>query len=82
MKPIPFKEANKVFTKPPSMTDEECSPLHVHNTGDALISCWQPSEEEREAIARGEPIWLRVHGQGHPPVSIEVGTPFVEVVIQ
>lgn len=41
------------------------------------ISCWMPTEEERAALARGEPIFLRVFsGATQPPVCLEVGSPF------
>jgi hypothetical protein len=76
MNPVDFPQANRTFTKPTSMTDEECAPLRVHDTGGELVSCWQPTEEERAAIAAGAPVWLRIFGRGHPPVVLEVAPPF------
>ena len=35
-----------------------------------LVSTWEPSAEERAAIAEGANIELRVWGGGHPPVAI------------
>lgn len=35
-----------------------------------MISCWQPTEEERAAIAAGAPVYLHVLGAGHPPVLL------------
>lgn len=77
MTPIAFPEANKVYTKPASMTAEECGELAVYDTGGALISCWQPSDAERAAIAAGSPIWLWVIGGAQPPVAIQTDAPFV-----
>jgi hypothetical protein len=74
--PIDFPQKTRVLQKPPSMTDEECSPLAIHDTGAELLSCWQPTDEERAAIAAGAPIWLSVVGRGHPPVALFVESPF------
>lgn len=80
MTPSRFPQANRIFQKPPSMTDEECSPLEVHVclNQDAIISCWRPTWRERLAIFFGRPLWLWVTGTGlrHPPVLIEVQDPF------
>jgi hypothetical protein len=84
MKPIPFSEANFIFTRPKGMSEDECSDLHVHETAEGeFISKWEPTEEEREAIARGEPVWLRVLGcRAHPPVSVSTDYPFTMVILQ
>jgi hypothetical protein len=78
MRPIEFRHANHVLNKPPEMTDEECAPLHVHvsHHDNAMISCWRPTWRERFAIFFGRPVWLWVMGRAHPPVSIEVQSPF------
>jgi hypothetical protein len=72
LNPIGFPEANRTFTKPASMTDEECAPLHIQDTGAELVSMWQPDERERELLGRGAPVVLRVVGRGHPPVGLAV----------
>ncbi len=38
-----------------------------------MVSAWFPSSEEMARMARGAPIYLRVLGTGHPPVSLVVG---------
>jgi hypothetical protein len=78
MIPKDFARSNTTFVKPSGMTDEECSQLKVCNTGNELISCWQPSEDERRAIAEGGPVWLRILGRAHPPVSLSAVNPFVD----
>lgn len=61
--------------KPADMTDEQCGSLEIIQGEDVegipyFMSCWQPSKEDKEAIASGRPIWLKVCGRGHPPVAI------------
>ena len=46
-------------------------PVIAHPGG--YLSQWQPTKEEREAIAAGAPVRLNVIGQYHPPVQIMVG---------
>jgi hypothetical protein len=76
MNPVDFPQSNRVFTKPAGMTDEECAPLRVHDTGEALISCWQLTQAEVEVLQRTGRVWLWVHGRGHPPVNVEVEDPW------
>lgn len=75
MKATKFPEANKILTAPPGR-EEEVYDLPVWSDGDRCISFWQPTEEEKAAIARGEPVCLWVMGTTHPPVAVEVGSPF------
>lgn len=84
---VSFDQANFTFGKPADMTDEQCSSLHVWK-GEApmddqgtlipvIISKWQPSKEDIEAINRGEGIYLSITGSGMPPVSLFTENPFV-----
>jgi hypothetical protein len=67
--PIDFPESNKVLTKPESMTDEECSPLHVFNDGSNNISCWSANLKERLVFLFTGKMWLNVlSGHTQPPV--------------
>lgn len=81
MLPIDFENANFTFTKPESMTEEQCSDLRVFRGQWAdgtpcIISKWQPSKEDIEAINRGEGIYLSITGSGMPPVAIFTENPF------
>lgn len=69
---IDFPGTNKVLGKPSNMTNEECAPLRVLDTGDQIISYWKPSEVEREAIANGGSIALIVYTNTgtQPPVCL------------
>jgi hypothetical protein len=63
--------------------DQAYSPLHIRDdTIDCgpplgaqpiMVSEWQPTAEERAAIAAGAPVRLKILGQMHPPVLVEVG---------
>lgn len=72
MEPINFEQSNKTLLKPESMTDEECSSLHIYTDGEYCISCWKPSLRERLSILVFGKVWLWVlYGRTQPPVSIE-----------
>jgi hypothetical protein len=76
VKPTDFPQKTRVLQKPPSMNDEECQPLAIHDTGEELVSRWEPTTEERQQLAAGAPIWLTIVGRGHPPVRLEVSSPW------
>lgn len=71
MKPINFREANKILARPKNMTDEECRALPIHTDGDACLSCWKMSFFERlKALTFGK-IWVFVRsGSSQPPISL------------
>lgn len=84
MLPTNFPEANFTFTKPNGWTDEQCGDLRVFRGKDSegvpcIISKWQPSKEDIEAINRGEGIYLSIVSTGMPPVSLFTENPFADV---
>lgn len=76
MKPIAFKEWNKVLQPPTGMAN--CVPLEVHCDNDGnCISKWQPSWKDRWNILLGKSIWVYVHsGKTQPPIALTVQNPF------
>lgn len=77
MTPVRFPQANSVLTAPKGM-EKECGELHTFRDGVNCISCWQPTEEERAAIAAGQPVWLIVvSGHTQPPVAVTAVSPFL-----
>lgn len=81
MLPIDFPQKNKVFTKPSDMTDEQCNSLSVFQGKDSegnpiILSAWQPSYEDIQAINEGKPIWLQIVSHGLPPVCLYTENPF------
>jgi hypothetical protein len=81
MRPISFPQQTGIMQKPPTMTDEECSPLPVHRCVNhcAFISCWKPTWRERLALFFGKPMWVWVSGDQHPPIAIDVQNPFQDI---
>ena len=71
MKPIDLPQSTKVLQKPSTMSDNECSSLHVWNDGKQCVSCWKPTFKERMNILFGGKVWLGVlSGKTQPPVFV------------
>lgn len=81
MNPKDFPQATQTLGRPSSMTEEECGSLRVaidHDEGFCL-SCWEPSKEEIEAIAKGGKVWLWVYGGNtQPAVALSGLDPYLE----
>ena len=76
MNPVDFPQAQRSLGAPPGA--EDVTPLRVWSDGKTCISAWMPTEEERQRIAAGEPVYLHVMmGWTMPPVCLEVGSPFI-----
>lgn len=73
--PIRFAEANTVMLRPKGMEESECSDLHAFTDGRHVITCWQPTPEERVKIAMGEPVWLLIVGVTMPPSLVTADKP-------
>ncbi len=81
MTPISFPEQNCVFTKPESMTDDECSSLPVFkgqwpDGSPCIVSVWQLSDEELQQVVETKQVYLSIYGHGMPPVSLFTENPF------
>lgn len=68
---------NGVLGAPPGTSYEQCTALPVTHAlyGDGTNCCmsfWEPSAEERAAIANGAKVVLSVWGTTHAPVSVGV----------
>lgn len=77
-----FEAANHTLERPPGWDEDECDdlqimvgrhPMNDGKTAIALVSCWQPTEQERKAIANGANIYLHVLARKHPPVLLSTG---------
>lgn len=71
MKAVNFKQSNRVYTKPDSMTDEQCSSLHTFTDGNEIISKWEGTFKERLFFLFYGYIWLHVAGTSQPPVLLQ-----------
>ena len=81
MKPVDFPEKNFTFTKPSSMTDDQCGSLPVFKGQDAnkvpvIISCWELTKDEMDEVAKTGKVYLQIFGNGMPPVYVGAENPF------
>lgn len=81
MRPTQHPSNNDVLRAPPGVAHADCKPLAitrvVYDNGPAGLmpgvwSYWEPSPEERAAIAAGAKVRFSCWGTTHPPVSIGV----------
>lgn len=73
MKPRRTHYSNSVLRLPGGNEDNDLWVTRdKHADSDDLVRCstWEPTDDERKAIANGENIELIVWGEGHPPVAI------------
>lgn len=79
MIPANFPEAHQLLGRPAGTDDQDCGPLPIVRAVVALpsgaeapcvVSCWQPTPEEIEALADGGRIYLHVLGHTMPPVIV------------
>lgn len=47
--------------------------MTARNGVPVMVSAWEPTPAEIEAIKRGEAVYLWVMGSSHPPVTLTVG---------
>lgn len=82
MRPTQHPSNNDVLRAPPGVAIEDCKPLAItrvlYDNGPGrdhlpgVWSFWEPSPEERAAIAAGAMVRFACWGVTHPPVSIGV----------
>lgn len=78
MKPVEFSEQNIIFTKPESMTDEECGSMPAFKGQGHIVCCWQLNAEEIEEVRKTGLIWVDIISNAQPPICLRTDTPFVE----
>ncbi len=72
MKPIKFKEANKIL-KPNPLCREKVQPLHVCQTEGFNVSVWKGNIIDRVKFLFTGNIWLSViSGKSQPPVCVSI----------
>ena len=54
MKPVKFAEANATF----GANQPEYQPLPAMVIGDAVVSCWELTDEEKQQVMKEGKIWL------------------------
>ena len=80
MKAINFKESNVALGRPPGMSEEECSGLHIFTDQTVCISLWKLDWRERLKMLFTGKVWLGVlSGHTQPPVWVKADFPFVVI---
>lgn len=77
MRPIRVPGTNFVFKLDGDATgdhDLPCQLLRPEPNAAIVISTWEPTPEERRAIAKGANVQLAVFSAQHPPVSLSVSS--------
>lgn len=73
MKPIRTAQTNCTYLAPRGREPEICDlPCARIPASGVVVSVWQPTPEEREAIAKGYNVELYVWGEPIPPVGVGV----------
>lgn len=75
MMPVHFEGANTTFHKPSDMTDEQCMSVSAYVGRDSdnlpfVLTAWQPSHEDIQAINAGRPIMLKLVGVSMQPAAL------------
>lgn len=75
MEPRAFFGQNTVIAK----DQPQYKPLPAMIENGRVLTCWQPNEKDKQAIAEGKPIWLWIltHNQPLQPLSMTTENPFV-----
>lgn len=77
VKPRRTQASDKVFRLPGGTEDNDLwvttyDEDDVDQGGPAIGSTWEPTDDERQAIADGANVELIVWGTGHPPVALRL----------
>ena len=77
MRPTQHPSNNAILRAPEGVNVEQCRPLAITRAQypdgmDVVMSYWEPTAEERKAIAEGALIAFQCWGRTHPPVYIGV----------
>lgn len=80
MRPIKVPETNHTFTRPSTMTEDECfdMPVIAGKRDDGypeIVSVWELTDEEIEHICKTKRLYHGTLGAGIPPMWISVFQP-------
>lgn len=74
MKSVNFAESNGTLKPGKDMTGVVA--LNIHRGDGEVVSCWELEEDDLRNICRNKRIWLRVLGEGSPPVKLQTECPW------
>lgn len=79
MEILKHENTTREFGKPENWDDSvngECQTLPIvdvkTDAGNAMVSCWKPTDAELEALKNGSFIELWIYGEQHPVVALAV----------
>lgn len=73
---IDFPEANITLGAPKGKEDQVYA-VRAHVDTQEVITCWEPTEEELEALSvPGTKVWVRILGNTMPPIHISTDFPW------
>jgi hypothetical protein len=73
MKPARFKQMNAIYSKPDSMTDQECESLPAWRDDRFCVSKWKMSLWEKIKLLFGASLWVYIwQPNGPPPIGFQV----------
>lgn len=75
MSPVKTAACNFTFTAPAEAEPGTVGDLHCHRADGITSSFWEPSPEERAALAMGGLVAFQFFGNGHPVVALGVIRP-------
>lgn len=70
-----FEGSNITFGKPADMTDEQCYSIKAQTGKDDsgfpyVLTAWMPNVDDLKALQEGRPLFLKIIGNGMPPVAL------------
>lgn len=74
MIPIKFPEQNVTFKHP----DPNCGDLPAFQDDSVIVSCWELTDEDLEAVNSSRKIWVGIRGKVLQPMWIITELPFVD----
>lgn len=57
---VEFAGANRRYSPPEGVSEDECKTLHIFSNGRCLVSCWQLSDDEIAEVIRSRRVFLSV----------------------
>lgn len=72
MKPVEFEQQDILLGPPKGSERGTCGALPIQFVDGTMQSYWKPSPEDLKTLNEGGHVRLCVHGNGHPPVWVDV----------
>lgn len=75
MRPVEFPEQTRVLGPPAGCGQDEVTPLPICDTHDSMgrpmvMSVWELSDADIEALVRDRKLYFSMWGKTHPPIYL------------